>query len=193
MNRLRYTDLRRHHDRENLRMGRHARWGLSLLAALFLAACAATPIVQEQRAQSANTSGYSYVHVVVDAPEHIRQMSGYAETSAELLEEFVANVRASGKYASVGTAITNEKTLEARLTIKELKYVHGAGRFMGGIIAGRAVLRVDMTVKDPQSDTVLALVTANHASHLGQGVFSPTTSRQVSAIAKELSAKLSDM
>lgn len=174
-------------------MERQARLSSCVLAVLFLAACAATPIVQEQRAQNVNTSGYSYVLVVVDAPEHIRQMTGYEETSAELLEQFIANVRASGKYAAVGTDIRNVKTVETRLTIKELGYVHGAGRFMVGIVAGRAVLRVEMTVKDPQSETVLALVSANHASHHGQGVFSPTTSRQVSAIARELSGKLSGM
>jgi hypothetical protein len=174
-------------------MRHQAQLAVSLLAMLFLAACAATPMVQEQRAANANGSGYSDVRVVVDAPDDIRQMTGYAETSAELLEEFIANVKASGKYATVGTSIGNGKTLETRLTIKQFSYVHGAGRFMGGILAGRAVLQVDMTVKDPQTDTVIALVTANHASHLGQGVFSPTTSRQVSAIAKELSAKLSSM
>jgi hypothetical protein len=174
-------------------MGQQGRLAVSLLAIFFLAACAATPMVQEQRTANANASGYGDVRVVVDAPDDIRQMTGYAETAAELLEAFIANVKASGKYATVGPNIGTGKTLETRLTIKQFSYVHGAGRIMGGILAGRAVLQVDMTVKDPQTDTVLALVTANHASHLGQGVFSPTTSRQVSAIAKELSAKLSGM
>src|ERR1700730_8059255 len=105
-------------------MGHQIRLAVSLLAIVFLAACAATPIVQEQRAQNANASGYSDVHVVVDAPEDIRQMTGYAETSAELLEEFIANVKAAGKYAKVGTDISNGKTLETRLTIKQLSYVH---------------------------------------------------------------------
>jgi hypothetical protein len=82
------------------------------------------------------------------------------------------------------------RTLEARLTITDLNYVSGAARAATGIFAGRATLAVTMTVRDPANGAVLGVVSASDASSHMQGVFSPTTGRQIDAIAKELASKL---
>lgn len=80
--------------------------------------------------------------------------------------------------------------LETKLTVTELNYVHGAARAAVGILAGRAVLKVTMTLRDKSNGAVLGTITAEHSSSHLQGVFGPTTGRQISAIAQELASKL---
>lgn len=171
-------------------MKNNAVFALLLMIAALLAGCAATPTVREEGRTAADLSRFSTVQVIVEAPESVRKDDGYAETSAELLKEFIEAVKATGKYSSVGTQAAGSRVLETRLTINELNYVHGAARGGFGILAGRAVLKVTMTIKDNANGAVLGTVSADHSSSHLQGVFSPTTSRQVSAIAKELASKL---
>ena len=166
---------------------------LSVLASasFLIAGCAATPIVHQGQPFEADLSRYSALQVVVDAPEHIRKQTGYDITASELQKEFIANVSASGKFATVGTEARTPKSLEARLTITQFNYVSGAARGTVGILGGRAILDVTMTLKDIETAAVVGTVTARHASSHAQGVFSPVTSVQITAIAKELSARLS--
>ena len=176
------------------------RAALAATLAALLAACAATPTVQDVTARapaataevpvSANLAQYRLVQVIVDAPEHVRKVDGYASASDELLNEFINAVRATGKYSAVGTTSEGNRMLVAKLTINELNHVSGAARGTVGVLAGRAVLRVTMTLSDKRTTETLATITAGHASSHLQGVFSPTTSRQVTAIAKELASKL---
>ena len=79
------------------------------------------------------------------------------------------------------------KVLVASLLITHLNYVHGAARGFIGILGGRAVLKVVMVVKDQQTGRVLGAVRAGDESSHGQGILSPTTGRQVSAIAEKFS------
>jgi hypothetical protein len=157
---------------------------------VFLSGCAATPRVLEQGPPDTDLSRYKTVVITVEASDALRQQEGYDATSTELLNEFVSNLKALGKYAVVSAEAGNAGGLDVRLTITRLNYVHGAARGLFGIVAGRAVLDVTMTVKDKDSGAILRAISADHASHHGQGVFSPTTSRQVAAIAKDLAAKL---
>jgi hypothetical protein len=159
------------------------------VAIALLAGCAATPTVREEGRVS-DASKFSSVQVIVDAPPNVKVVEGYAETSAELAKEFADAVKATGKFAAVGPNAAGSGVLEARLSIDELNYVHGGGRAVGGILAGRAILKVTMTLRDKASGAALGSVTADHQSSHLQGVFSPTTSRQVAAIAKELASKL---
>jgi hypothetical protein len=163
---------------------------LLLVLTILLSACAATPTVHEDKPRTADLSRYATLQVVVDAPDAIVKQTGYDLTSAALLKEFIEDARALGKYSAVGTEAAGSKVLEAKLTITELNYVHGAARGSVGILAGRAVLNVTMTLRDKGTGAVLGVVNAAHSSSHLQGVFSPTTSRQVTAIAKELSSKL---
>lgn len=152
--------------------------------------CAVTPKVEEPHPVAQGLPRGGTVEAIVDAPDPIRQMEGYSSTSAALLEEFIANVKATNKYATVGAGELDEKALQARLTITALNYVSGASRALVGVMGGRAVLSVTMTIMDKESGAVLGMVNAEHESSHAQGVFSPPTSRQVSAIAKVLAAKL---
>ena len=161
-----------------------------LLVAAVLGGCAATPTVREEGRSTADLSQYSSVQVIVDAPESVRGKEGYAETSAALLKEFADAVRATGKFSAVGPQAAGTRVLEAHLAINELNYVHGGGRAVGGILAGRAVLKVTLTLRDKTKGAVLATVSADHSSSHLQGVFSPTTGRQITAISKELASKL---
>lgn len=160
------------------------------LASFVIAGCAATPAVQQVRPIEADLSRYAALHIVVDAPEHVRSKTGFDITSAELRREFMANVVASGKFAFVGTEKQPGRNLEARLTITDLNYVSGASRGGIGILAGRAVLNVTLTLKDMETSEDIGAITAAHASSHAQGVFSPVTSTQITAIAKEFSLKL---
>lgn len=163
-----------------------------VLTAFLFAGCAATPSVQQVRPIDADLSRYTALQVVVDAPDHIRKQSGYEITVAELQREFIAIVSATGKFATLGMEARAGKRLEARLTITELNYVSGASRGMVGILAGRAILHVTMTLKDMDTAAMLGTVTAGHTSSLGQGVFSPVTSAQITAIAKEFSIRITE-
>ena len=171
-------------------MNNKAIYALVLVIAALLAGCAATPTVRDEGRAGADLSKYSTVQVVVEAPDQVRKVDGYEETAAELMKEFSEAVKATGKYSAVGAQAAGTRVLETRLAINELNYVHGAARGGFGILAGRAVLKVTMTMKDKASGAVIGTVSADHSSSHLQGVFSPTTSRQVSAIAKELASKL---
>ena len=160
------------------------------LVAGLISGCAVTPAVQQERAVEVDPSRYRTVQVVIDAPEHIRRKNGYDITADELTKQFMANVAASGKFAAVGREPATGKGLVARLTITDFNYVSGAARGTGGILAGRAVLRVNMVLTDSENGAALGSVSAGHASSHGQGVFSPVTSGQITAIAKELSSRL---
>jgi hypothetical protein len=163
---------------------------LLLGISIVIVGCATTPTVQNESPVRKDLSGYKEVQVIVEAPSEIRQQTGYNATSAALFREFVGNVQALDKYTFVGAQASNANALQARLKITDLNYVHGAARGLVGIMAGRAILGVTMEVKDKRTGSVLGVVKADHSSSHLQGVFSPTTGRQVSAIAKELSLKL---
>jgi hypothetical protein len=163
---------------------------LLVLALLLSAACAATPRIRQERPIGTDLSLYNTVQVIVDATERIRKQSGYDPTAAALMKEFAANIKASGKYSIVNAEPATGKVLEVYLDITELNYVHGAARSLVGILAGRAILNVTMTLKDRETGDVFGVVSAGHSSSHTQGGFSPMTSRQVSAIAKELSSRL---
>ena len=163
--------------------------GLALILSL-LNGCAATPTVEQTRPFTADLSRYKAVQVAVDGSEQIRQRTGFEPTSVALLEEFIANVRSSGRYSAVGTDVRNGSVLIVQLTITDLNYVHGAARGFVGIMGGRAVLSVAMSLKDKETGSILGEISAGHSSSHAQGVFSPVTSRQVTAIAGELSARI---
>lgn len=161
---------------------------LVLMIAL-LAGCAATPTVREE-GRTSDLSRFSTVQVIVDAPASVKSVEGYEDAAAELTKAFTEAVRATGKFPAVGPNAAGSAVLEARLSIDELNYVHGAGRAIAGILAGRAILKVTMTLRDKANGAALGSVTADHQSSHLQGVFSPTTSRQIDAVAKELASKL---
>jgi Domain of unknown function (DUF4410) len=152
--------------------------------------CAAVPAVEQTRPINGDLARYDAVQVAVDGSDQIRQTSGFEPTRDALLEEFVADVKASRKYSAVGTEVPGGSVLMVNLTITDLNYVHGATRGLTGIMAGRAVLSVTMSLRDKQTGSMLGEIRAGHSSSHAQGVFSPVTSRQVTAIAKELSAKI---
>jgi hypothetical protein len=164
--------------------------GRAVLGVLILlaAGCAATPMVDGRIA--ADLAPYTMVQVLVEPDPAVRGAHGYDVTAAELAQQFIDNVRAGGKAAVPGPGFAEGRVLEAKLTIRSLSYVSGAGRGMGGIMAGRAVLAVTMTLTDKQTGAVLGAANAQHSSSHGQGVFSPTTARQVTAIAKELASRV---
>lgn len=157
---------------------------------LLTSGCAVAPKVEDLNPVSQALPTGGTLEASVDAPDPVRQMEGYNSTSAALLQEFIANVKATKKYATVGAGMIDDKAIQARLTITALNYVSGASRALTGIMGGRAVLSVKMTIMDKESGSVLGVVSAKHESSHVQGVFSPPTSRQVSAIAEVLAARL---
>ncbi|MCS6945676.1 MAG: hypothetical protein RMK97_09760 [Sutterellaceae bacterium] len=161
----------------------------AVAAFAFLAGCAARPTVQPT-APLPDLRAHKGVQVIVDAPAEIRAKTGYEQTAVALQEEFVTQLRQGGRFGSVGTESAPERTLLARLTIEDLNYVHGATRGLTGIFAGRAVLKVRMTLTDRRSGRTLGSVSAADESSAWQGVFAPTTSRQVSAIVQQLADQL---
>jgi len=180
----------RHRRRPRVILNGRAKSTLAL--AFLIAGCAATPTVQQVRPIEGDLSRYGVLQVIVDAqPESIRKQNGYVNTSADLQKEFIANVSASGKFATVGAEVPAGKGLEARLTITEFSYVSGAARGLVGVGGGQAILNVTMTLKDRETGTVVGILTARHASSDLEGAFSAVTSRQLSAIALELASRVS--
>lgn len=173
-----------------VQIGKFARvWALPI--SLLVAGCAASPIISDVSLSTATLARYSAVQVEIDAPHEVLERRGFGRTSAALREEFIAHLTESNRFAPIGASHEpRSRTLVARLTITDLNYVHGAARGILGIAAGRAVLNVTMMLKDKESGSVIGIMSAGHRSHHGQGAFSPTTGRQVSAIAKELAARL---
>ena len=161
------------------------------IQALFAMGCAATPWTEHLHPIETDFREFSAVQVRVDGSEGVRRQTGYESTAAALLEEMIENLQASNKFTTVGTSVQQGKVLLASLLITDLNYVHGAARGFVGIMGGRAVLTVVMIVKDQQSGRVLGGVKVGDQSSHAQGVFSPTTGRQVTAIAEELSQILS--
>lgn len=164
--------------------------GIALATALFVG-CAAVPTVDSTKPMTVNVAQYKSVQVIVDGTDQMRQTAGFEATSTALRDEFTANLRATGSFTTVGPDVPLKGGLVARLVITELNFVHGATRGTVGIFAGRAILQVVMTVTDKDTNAVLGEYRASHSSSHAQGVFSPVTSTQVTAIAKEFSQKLS--
>lgn len=162
---------------------------LVLVLPLLLIGCAAVPTVEQPQLISSELGRFKVVQIVIDGTEKIRQTAGFENTSAALREEFTANLRASGRFTEVG-ADPRPGSLVVKLVITELNYVHGATRGLIGILAGRAVLNVTMSLSDSINGASLGEIRAEHSSSHAQGVFSPVTSTQVTAIANEFSAKL---
>jgi hypothetical protein len=158
---------------------------------LLVAGCAATPTVTEEQVHF-DASKYREVQVRDASDQGMRQRHGYHEVATDLLRSFIDNLRATGKFAVVGTegAAPGAKVLDVRLRVTGFNYVSGAGRGLGGIAAGRAVLDVSMEVTDMETETPVGVIRASHRSSHGQGVFSPTSGRQAEAIGKELASKL---
>ena len=172
-------------------MNVHSLVGVVTLQTLFVIGCAANPWTEPLRPMDTDFREFTGVQVVVDGTEGVRRQTGYEPTVEELWEEMIENLHASKKFKDVGDIVQGSKVLQVTLLITELNYVHGATRGTVGIMGGRAVLTVVMTVTDRQTGRVLGQVRAGDRSSHAQGVFSPTTGRQVSAIAEEFSKILS--
>jgi hypothetical protein len=138
----------------------------------------------------ADLSQYTTIQVIVEPYQGGAVPDGFEGTSATFRREFSDNLRASGKFAVAETETQGGKTLEARLSIDALNYVHGAARGTTGILAGRAVLNATLTLRDKETGAVIDVIRGSHASSHAHGVFGATTGRQVTAIAKEFSSRL---
>lgn len=160
------------------------------LLALLITGCAATPQLTEREPLGRALSQYRVVYAVVDGTSDVRAKDSYSSSSERLLGQFVADLRAIGKTASIGRAPPGQRALEAQLMVTDFNYVGGAARITGGILAGRATLGVTMTLSDPANGAVLGVVSASDSSSHLQGVFGADTDRQVQAMARELALKL---
>jgi hypothetical protein len=168
-----------------------ARCGALILAAALFAGCAATPSVR-QDGLGVDASRHRQAHVRVEGDDRVRNLHGYDLTRAALAKAFVEQLRASGKFTVLDAPAPAAQGLDVELRITNLNYASGAERGLTGSLGSRAVLSVTMTVSDLESKESLGRVTAGHASSRGQGVFSPTTSRQADAIGKELAERLAN-
>ena len=157
---------------------------------LFIFGCAATPWTEQLRPIDIDLLEFESAQVLVDGSEGVRHKTGYESTASALSKELIENLQASKKFKTVGPNTQRGKVLQAFLLITDLNYVHGAARGFMGIGGGRAVLTVTMILKDQQTGRVLGAVKASDRSSHAQGILSPTTSRQVSAIAKEYSVRI---
>jgi Domain of unknown function (DUF4410) len=160
------------------------------LATCVIMGCAAVPTMEDSKPIAVELARYKSAQVTVDGTEQIRNAAGFEATSTALRDEFVANLRTSGRFSNVAANVADKDALLVLLRITDLNYVHGATRGAVGIFAGRAVLGVTMMLSDKSSGAMLGALRASHSSSHAQGVFSPVTSTQVTAIAKEFSAKL---
>lgn len=79
-------------------------WFRVMTISLLLAGCAAKPIVHLDCPLTEGLAQYENVQVEVNASSELRQRTGYEATSAALLEEFIAHLKDSQRFSSVGTA-----------------------------------------------------------------------------------------
>jgi hypothetical protein len=149
----------------------------------------AAPIVTLQQAAS-DLSRYDVLQVIVEPFQGGATPEGFEVTSRTLRDEFIDNVRASGKFAVVETPAAGGRVLEARLRIDALSYVHGAARGVLGLMAGRAVLGATLTLRDPETGAVVDTFRGSDASNHRHGAFGATTGRQITAMAKVFSSRL---
>lgn len=163
---------------------------VTLLVAVMGLGCAANPSTYEDESRNVALDRYDSVQVVVEAAPHIRQLRGYDLTSGALMREFTEHVRETGRFHAVGADVAGERPLEVRLSITQLNYVHGAVKFLGGVLSKTAVLAVTMNVKDKTTGEVVRTVSLHAGGERMHGIFGATTGRQVSAMAKQLAAAL---
>jgi len=164
------------------------------LALFLIAGCAVTPTIEQVRPIKVDLSLYRSIQVVVDARENIRRYRGYNFAATELRKAFIADVLASGKYASVGTEAQTGKSLEVSLTITDFFYVSDSidewtRKYFG---TGQAILEVTMTLKDNETGAVIGAIAAGHTDRVSKGQSSVPTSIQIAAIAKALSSRVTN-
>ena len=72
------------------------------------------------------------------------------------------------------------------ISIENYRHVSGFGRFMGGIMVGKAVLRLNVKLVDLATNSTIVDSNLDSRSEWGEGIFGATTSRQLEAMAKEI-------
>lgn len=164
-----------------------------LLGLNVLAGCA--PTVQEIRADppvAAARADMQAITITITADTAVQGRDGFATSMDELYEAVRKRLVATRPGVAVSRGVPGNAAAGTRLdlTIEDFRYVSGAARFMVGVIAGNARLRVHVRLSDAQTGAPLGESVLGSTSSGKQGVLGPTTGRQIEAVAERVAAMI---
>ena len=81
---------------------------------------------------------------------------------------------------------SNQAEVSVNITVEHFRYVSGFGRFMTGVMAGDAELKLNVQLLDSMTNEVISESVFDTRSEFSEGIFGVTTSRQLQALSKEI-------
>lgn len=159
------------------------------LAAIFGAGCASH--VQETVAEptTIKQANISNIYLSISTQPAVVDSDGYETSIEELRNVLSEKIKAAIPSARVenGEAPGSKvQGLKAKLTIEDFRYVSGLGRFMTGIMVGKARLQVKVELIELGTNQKIGESSFGTSSQTKEGIFGGTTSRQIEAVADSI-------
>jgi hypothetical protein len=165
---------------------RHFRNFTLLFFLLFLYGCAAN--IKEEVHKPLSSDGNNAIEQIyldISHPKHVPTSTDLAKITTELKQLI------SGKYSGMTqdsslSQLKPDNGIGVYISIEHLKYVSGVERFMVGILAGDAELRLGVKLVELSSGDVIGESVLDTRSKKVEGIFGATTSRQLEAVAQKI-------
>lgn len=98
----------------------------------------------------------------------------------------INNAKHNARVSYSNDPVTSGDGTLVKVDVLSFKYVSAGGRFFGGILAGHAVLNVNVKITDIATGKVQADTVFDTESSNWNGIFGATTPRQIEAVADKI-------
>lgn len=156
--------------------------------------CAAHVQETVSKAATVRQENISNIYLSISGQPSVVESDGYESSTEELRNVLSEKIKAAMPSAHVengDASASHAKGLKAKLTIEDFRYVSGFGRFMTGIMVGKARLQVRVELIELGSNQKIGESSFGTSSQTKEGILGGTTSRQIEAVADSIVAMIS--
>ncbi|CAM4405615.1 DUF4410 domain-containing protein [Pseudoalteromonas maricaloris] len=166
----------------NLPLMKHLKIFAVIISVLIFSGCAAH--IQETSKTANRAVGKTPQSVFLDiTSSHSVSKSKSLSNSINELKALIAK-DFNGSIVESGSA--EQAPLSVEITIEHFRYVSGFGRFMVGVMAGDAELKLNVKLINTDTNEVVGESILDTRSEFIEGIFGATTSRQLEAVSKKV-------
>jgi hypothetical protein len=136
----------------------------------------------------------SNIYLSVSGQPAVVASDGYESSIEELLNVLSEKIKTaipSARVENGDASVSHTQGLKAKLTIEDFRYVSGFGRFMTGIMVGKARLQVRVELIELGTNQKIGESSFGTSSQTKEGILGGTTSRQIEAVADSIVAMIS--
>ncbi len=165
-----------------------------LLVAILGTGCAAYVQETVSKPTTLRQENTSNIYLSISGKPAVVESDGYESSTEELRNVLSEKIKAAIPSAHVengDASAPHTQGFKAKLTIEDFRYVSGLGRFMTGIMVGKARLQVRVELIELGSDRKIGESSFGTSSQTSEGIFGGTTSRQIEAVADSIVAMIS--